>query len=857
MTATLIQPSFSKGEITPEVFGRVDASSYKIGLATARNCIVRTYGNIVNRPGLQFIGLAYSQVHQSRLRRFKFNSGDVYMMEFADLALRFILNDAYVLEAAQPINGIGVANPMIVEVLNHGWSASNDIELANVGGVPTLNGRRLKVLNVIDANNVTVFDEVAGGPVNGVFFPPFTGGGTASRVYTIPTPYAAADLPLLKFTQSADVVTITHPNYPEARLARTAPTNWTLTTPTFAPAVATPTGVAVVANTTGAVVASYVVTAIDATTGEESLASAPVTITNSNVTSNNTITWTAGTNISLYSVYKAVNGVYGFVGDTPATAFQEINLAPALGTTPPISENPFVGVGNYPGCSSYYQQRQVRGGSLFGPDTAYYSQIGNFYNMGHSVPSNPGDAITASMVSQQVNQIRFFVPGKDLLVFTQGAEWRVNSGGQGFAADTISQIPQSSWGTSNLEPIVIGLTVLFVPNNQIQVRSFSYTYLSDNYTGNDLTLLSGHLFGQSVNGVPQVLTSWGFGLTPDPVVFGVRSDGTATAMTFQEDQQVTAWTRWDTQGLFECVDVVRPGLSTPDDVAYFCVTRVVGNGTTVRMIERMHSRRFSDVRDCFFVDGGLSYDNPKAINLVGITGAAVVQAPAHGFNNGDLVDIYDINWVPTFDDMDNEVQADQLNTRRYIVSAATADLFIPLNLDDSAVDITGWAEYSHGGTLRKPVTVVTGLYHLEGMAVVALADGNVVQNLTVVNGSVTIPYLASRVHVGLKYISDIQTLPIEAPGGPNTIQGKWKRIPNVTVRFNQSRGLFAGPDNMNLIELKQRQFEAYGDPTALLTGDAVVTIPSQWGDTGQIFLRQRYPLPMDILDIIPELDVQD
>ena len=741
----------------------------------------------------------------------------------------------------------------MLTVPNHGWSYAQDIEVNTVEGMTQLNGRRFRILNVIDANHIALLDLVSNNTLDGTSYGAFISGGTAARVYTVATPYVEADLPLLKFTQSADVVTITHPNYPESRLARLGPTNWTLTTPSFAPVAQPPTGVSVVANTTGSIAYGYVVTSIDATTGEESLPTAQVKVLNGNATADNTISWTAGTNVSLYSVYKAVNGVFGFIGDTPGVSFEDTNFAPALSTTPPRAGNPFTGPGYYPGASSYYQQRQVRGGSYNAPDTAYYSQVGNFYNMSTSVPSVASDAITVSMTSQQVNQIRFFVPGKDLLVFTAGAEWRVNSGGQGFASDTIAQIPQSDWGSSNLEPIRIGLTVLFVPPNQITVRSIKYTYLSDNYEGSDLTLLSGHLFGSLINGNPQTLTAWGFGLTPDPVIYGVRADGTATALTFQEEQQVTAWTRWDTQGNFEDVDVVLPNLDVTDEVPYFVVTRTV-KGLPVRMIERLHSRRFSDVRDCFFVDAGLSYDNPTTITGVVLSSPVSILAPGHGLSIGQTVDIYDITWTPTYDQFDNAVQPDQLNGHRFLVTGVSGSYFSVTNPDGSPVLAAGWQEYQGGGTVRVPVKTVSGLDHLEGLAVVALADGNVVQNLTVTQGSVTIPYLASRIHVGLKYISDVETLDLEVPQG--TIQGKWKHIPYVTVRFNQSRGLFVGPDSYNLTELKQRQFEAMDAPTALLSGDAVVTLSSDWNGTGRVFLRQRYPLPMDILDIIPELDVE-
>jgi hypothetical protein len=79
----------------------------------------------------------------------------------------------------------------------------------------------------------------------------------------------------------------------------------------------------------------------------------------------------------------------------------------------------------------------------------------------------------------------------------------------------------------------------------------------------------------------------------------------------------------------------------------------------------------------------------------------------------------------------------------------------------------------------------------------------------------------------------------------------------VTVRFARSRGLLIGPDTDNLVEMKQRENEAYGEPTALLTGDKLITLLPQWNTNGRLFLRQKDPLPMTILAIIPDVEFED
>jgi hypothetical protein len=48
------------------------------------------------------------------------------------------------------------------------------------------------------------------------------------EILEVATPYLEADLPFLKFVQSADVVTICHPSYPVQQLSRLSNTSWTL-----------------------------------------------------------------------------------------------------------------------------------------------------------------------------------------------------------------------------------------------------------------------------------------------------------------------------------------------------------------------------------------------------------------------------------------------------------------------------------------------------------------------------------------------------------------------------------------------------------------------------------------------------
>jgi hypothetical protein len=172
-----------------------------------------------------------------------------------------------------------------------------------------------------------------------------------------------------------------------------------------------------------------------------------------------------------------------------------------------------------------------------------------------------------------------------------------------------------------------------------------------------------------------------------------------------------------------------------------------------------------------------------------------------------------------------------------------------------AIAVTSWVDYVRGANARSCATVLTGLYHLEGVPVSILADGNVISGLTVVNGTITIGSPAARVHIGRQYFSDVGTQALEAPQG--SIQGKEARVPTCTVRLVNSRGWLQGQQSNDLLEVPVRNYEAISDPTVMFTGDVIVTMGADWEKQGTVFVRQANPLPLEILDIIPAVELED
>jgi hypothetical protein len=847
--AKKIQPSFAKGEVGPSLYARVDTAAYQVGLRTALNGTILATGGFENRPGLRYIGPVKDHDYAPRLIPFEFKTTDTHILEFGDQYMRVIRDDDYVKEAAKTIVSITKANPGVVEITGHGYTAGQDVYLSVPTGMTELNGRWFRV-GTTTTDTFQLLDQVDGSNINTTSFGTYSSGGTAQRIYEIATPYLQADLMELGFVQSADVLTIVHPDYQAREVTRSALASWAITAITFAPSIAAPAGaVTITPVTSGSTTYNYVVTA-EADNGEESLASAVGTTTTGNATPNNTVSWSAVSGAVVYNVYRQRGGTYGFIGRATGTTFTDNNFSPDVNDSPYESRDPISASNKRPGAVGYYEQRRVFGGSNDNPDTSYFTVVGSAKNMSVAQPGKDDDAITAALPATKVNAIRHYVPLSDLLVFTSGSEWRVNSGqDSAFAASTIKQKPQTYWGCSFIKPVVVGSTVIFVEENNARVRTLGFNLQIDGYTGTDLNLLADHIFRD------HVIVDGAMAKLPHNVCLYVRDDGTVASCTFQQEQEVIAWGRLRTRGWFERVATVRRASGGIDDRAYFVVQRYI-NGRYVRFVERMVQRRFTDVRDCFFVDSGLSLDAPIDIAAITLADPIVIETEtAHGLTTGDEVDLFDIEWAPTYDDdYGSETQPDQLNRRRYTITVLTSTTF---ELD--GVDGTEFSRYVEGGTVRKAVSTLTGLDHLEGEEVVCLADGNVVRGLTVEDGSISFPRKYSRVHVGLPYTSEMETLNIEVANSP-TLQGRQKKVSTVTLRFERSRGALVGHGedaDTDMVEMAQREDEAYGDPTALLTGDKKITLGPSTNDNGRVKVRQKDPLPFTVLAVISDLELED
>jgi len=118
--------AFNGGEVTPELYGRVDDSKWQSGLALCRNFITTPQGPAKNRPGFKFVRAAKYSGVKSRLIPFVFSATQSFVVEMGEGYFRFHTAGATVLDDDGAIYEI--TNPYAEsELFDIHYVQSNDV----------------------------------------------------------------------------------------------------------------------------------------------------------------------------------------------------------------------------------------------------------------------------------------------------------------------------------------------------------------------------------------------------------------------------------------------------------------------------------------------------------------------------------------------------------------------------------------------------------------------------------------------------------------------------------------------------------------------------------------------------------
>lgn len=868
---TDLQASFGGGELSPFLYSRVDLGKFHVGARTMLNFFVHPHGGVSNRAGTRFIGAVDDSTQRHRLIPFKFRNapaGQTYALVFGNKTMQVVM-------------------------------------MNQSTGVPGF---------VLNNDNVTIF--------------------------TLATPYTTADLPLLKYVQSADKMTLTHPNYAVRQLTRSAHNAWQLTPITFAPSTPPPTGLA--AGSSGSSV-NLVVTAINDNTGEESLPS------DSTGSSGATDTWTWNPVIgcSNYNVYKKSGSLYGFVAQVQSTTWTDNNIAGDIGNTPPGSRTPF-GTGIFTGLvveaggSGYASPTGILIDGITHVTTVTLGTVGGV--IVSATPATTGQSISAGAFVQITDgagtgaalQPNFSAIDPDSGLYTL-LSVTVGVGGSGYSDHPVIGFTDGGTGgggpifTASVSGGVITAVALGGSTYQTGVPSFFNFVIVDSAGVGAVILPNITADGGNLNpccsSYYQQRQAFGNTLqTPQTLwmtVVGAFGNMNVSTPTKDSDAITRALTGRQVDEIRHLVPIGTnmlvmtsgaewrcwPGPTSNALTPAACYTLVQSNygsshvpplvvGNDVLFVQERGSRvrtlKFDLIQDQYQSQDMSVFAQHLLYDVGGqhsILEWAFAEEPFRivwavrddgvllGFTFMREQEVYAwhrhitagaVESVCSIPETENGVLIDALylivnrtvsgQTVRYIERMASrvfADISQAWFLDCAL-------QYYNGGATT---STVTGLTHLIGQTVYALADGSVVGPLTVDDaGSVTLDGSYARVTVGLTYSAQLETLDLELRSGLPTMQGMMKKIPQVRLKVKDTRGLKVGiaqevrstgaETAPALVEVKQRDLNVtLGTAMAPYNGIEKVVIPEEWATGGRIFCQQDYPLPCSILDLIPDMVV--
>jgi hypothetical protein len=843
--------SFAGGETATELVGRLDLTKNQTGLARALNFIILPHGPAANRAG--FAHVVHTKFYDKKSVQipFIFSPTQSFTLEFGEEYIRFHTQAGTLLEAGQLITSITKAGPGVLTKALHGYTNGDWLFLA-VTGMNEINGRFVKVANG-DANMFELHDHLDL-PINTSSFGTFTA-GTMSRVYEVATPYAEADLFALNYTQSADVMTITHPSYQQQELRRLGALSWQLAPLAFTPSISPPTGGGATPGGPGGgtpIDHEYAITALAQDTLEESVAGTPFDCSSDlTVAGNfNAVGFTTpAVGAVRYNFYKKKNGLFGFIGQSDTgDGVRDDNIDPDMSQTPPFLNDPFQSAGNYPSAAGHFKGRRWFGGTNNAPLGLWATRAGLESNMGYSIPTRDDDRIAVRLSARQAGHIRHIIPLKELLVLTSAHEWAITSqNSDALTPTSIDSVAHGYIGASSVPPIVTSHSVLYAQASGGRIREMvANEFAPSEYRTNDICIMAPHLFDTfSITGMT-------YAHAPFKVGYFVRNDGLLVGVTYVPEHEVIAWHQHYTRGEFESVCAV------PEDgenVLYATIKRTI-NGRTVRSIERQRTRLFKRLQDAFFVDAGLTFNNaiPTAVSpgsgatTLGATGVTFTTV-SDWFNVGHVGLTIHHDYTEVDDDPDSETYGQTFYRRASaVITAYVSPKVVQATIEEP---LPNFLQIPAGGW-RITSNVISGLWHLVGEEVAILADGAVHPRVTVpASGSITLDHPASIAHVGLAYSSDLKTLPLATEQAAFGVGGM-KNVNGVSARVDHSSGFFAGPSFGKLKEAKQRTTEVYGTPPDLVTGILRVLLKPNWSVDAALCIRQSDPLPLTVVALVPD-----
>lgn len=424
--------------------------------------------------------------------------------------------------------------------------------------------------------------------------------------YELSTVYTAAQIPALKWAQSADTMYLVHPSVKPYKLTRTGHTSWTITAVSFRDGPYLPQ------NTTTTTLALSGTTTATSVTVTASAALFASTDVGRLIRFYDGDQWTWLT-ITAYTDTTHVTATISGQTITSGAAVTTWRLGAWSDTT------------GWPACVSFFQERLAFANTTSNPQTVWLSKSGDYENFEPTtVGSSPAAAtlddngITLTISDDRVNAIRWMSAGRQLVVGTVGGEFTLAASNLNEAITPSNAVVkrETTRGCANIQPVRIGQAMLFVQRARRKLFEMAYNYEVDAQVAPEMSLLADHLFRSQLKELAYQPEPWS-------ILWACRDDGMLLSFVYLRDQSVTGWAQQPIGGNATDNKVLSVAVIPGDgqDELWLVVERTV-SGATVRHVEYLTYEFYpSDENDkdgAFFVDAGLTYSGAPATVLTGL-----------------------------------------------------------------------------------------------------------------------------------------------------------------------------------------------------------------------------------------------
>lgn len=269
------------------------------------------------------------------------------------------------------------------------------------------------------------------------------------------------------------------------------------------------------------------------------------------------------------------------------------------------------GTTGWPETVGWHKSRLAFAGTLEEPQKVWESQTEDFTNFGVSHVLEASDAVTAGILSGQVNRIQWLVDDNDLIVGTSKAVRAVGKATDQdpFGPENVEQRPETNFGANSVSPIKVGSVLLYFGPYGTDMREMAYDFGADGRVSQSVSEVQSHLFRPGISGAC-------YQQYPDSIIWAWDKQGSVVGFTYERQQQVYGMHRHDFGGPVECLaDLTGSG----SDEVWLIVRRTI-NGATRRYIEIMQ-RPFQDgaAEKAWHLDCAALYSGVPANTVTGLS----------------------------------------------------------------------------------------------------------------------------------------------------------------------------------------------------------------------------------------------